>query len=65
MSSDYIMGESNFASYNIEDLFDSMRDKEAGMKDLQLNNILQNYQIYLINSQENESRAEALKKASN
>jgi len=42
-----------------------MRDKEAGTKDLQLNNILQNYQIYLINSQENESRAEALKKASN
>jgi hypothetical protein len=49
-----------FAAYNINDLFDIMRDKSDKLATFQISNILENYQICGINSDVNEAKAIAL-----
>jgi hypothetical protein len=50
----------DFASYNIDDLFDIMKDKDSGLVTFQISNILENYQVCAINSVVNEEKADAL-----
>ena len=49
-----------FAAYNIDDLFDMMRDKSDKLATFQISDILENYQICGINSDVNEAKANAL-----
>lgn len=49
-----------FAAYNIDDLFDIMRDKSDNLVTFQISDILENYQICGINSNVNETKANAL-----
>lgn len=50
----------NFASYNIDDLFEIMKDKDSNMRTFLISNILENEQIYAVNSKVNELKANAL-----
>lgn len=49
-----------FASYNIDDLFNMMKDKSDNLVTFQISDILENYQICGINSAVNEEKANAL-----
>lgn len=46
----------DFASYNLDDMLDSLKDSKSFIS-FQTSNILANYQIYKINSQVNEFKA--------
>ena len=50
----------DYAVYNINDLFKIIEDKEEGFKTYQISNILENYQIFIVNSQVNDAKANAL-----
>jgi hypothetical protein len=50
----------DFASYNIDDLFNIMKDKDSDLVSFQVSNILENYQICAINSFVNEKKADNL-----
>lgn len=46
----------DFASYNLDDMLDTLKDSKSFIS-FQISNILANYQIYVINSQVNERKA--------
>jgi predicted PurR-regulated permease PerM len=50
----------NYAEYNVDDLFNILKDKESGLETFWINNILENYQIYNQNSRVNYVKSEAL-----
>jgi hypothetical protein len=50
----------NFASYNVDDLFNIMKDEKSDLNSFWTSNILENYQIYLLNSKANEYKAQYL-----
>jgi regulatory protein YycH of two-component signal transduction system YycFG len=50
----------DFASYNIDDLFNIMKDKESNLTVFKISNILENYQIYVINTKVNFAKAASL-----
>ncbi len=50
----------NYAAYNVDGLFGILEDKDSNYLTYQISNILENYQIYFINSTVNEVKADAL-----
>lgn len=50
----------NYATYNVEDLLEMMKDSKSDFMTYQIFNVLENYAIYNINSTVNDSKADAL-----
>jgi hypothetical protein len=53
----------NYAAYNVDDLFNILKDKDSGLESFWINNILENYQIYNQNSRVNYIKSEVLSQA--
>jgi len=54
------VAKDNFASYNVDDLFNDMVPDKYDSKNFMVYNILENYQILKVNSDANETRANEL-----
>ncbi len=53
----------NYAAYNVDDLFNIMKDKDSGLQTFYVSNILENYQIYNLNGQVNDVKADVVARA--